>query len=284
MPGDVHGRDLLVEHLRPSPSELVDRVVDAELIAGDGLRRDHDGVARLDRDGLVVAVCDARERRHRLTLAPGAQHEQALGRKLRGFVRIDDRVFGERDVPEVARDVDVLAHRAADDDDLPPALHGHVGGLLHTVDVRGERGDEDLPLPQREDRAERLTHEALRAGVAGTLGVRRVAEQEIDAPVADLRELADVGLQPVDGRVIELPVPCVHDATRRRLDDERRRVGNRVRDADELHPERAEFERLVARRRGDQLRLLREAVLVELRLHERKRQRSRDDRLHVDLT
>ena len=56
-----------------------------------------------------------------------------------------------------------------------------------------------------------------------------------------------------------------------------------MRDTDELHPERAELERLVARRRGDQLRLLREAVLVELRLHERQRQRGRDDRLHVDL-
>ena len=170
-----------------------------------------------------------------------------------------------------------------DDDDLPAALDGDVGGLLHAVDVRGERGDEDLPLAQREDRAERLADEALGAGVSGTLGVRRVAEEEVDAAVADLGELADVGLQPVDGRVVELPVARVHDAARRRLDHERGRVGDRVRDTDELDPERAELERLVARRRGDELRLLREPVLVELRLHERERQRRRDDGLHVDL-
>ena len=199
----------------------------------------------------MVAVGDARERRHRLALAPGAEDEQALGRKLRGLVRVDDRVLRERDVAEVARDVDVLAHRAADDDDLASALHGDVGGLLHAVDVRGERGDEDLPAPQREDRAERLADEPLRAGVARALGVRRVAEEEVDAAVADLRELADVGLQPVDGRVVELPVAGVHDASRRRLDHERGRVGDRVRHADELDPERAELERLVARRRRD---------------------------------
>ena len=73
------------------------------------------------------------------------------------------------------------------------------------------------------------------------------------------------------------------DAARRGLDDERRRVGNRVRDANELYPERAELERLVARRGGDELCLLREPVLVELRLDEPERQRSRDDDVDVDL-
>jgi hypothetical protein len=53
---------------------------------------------------------------------------------------------------------------------------------------------------------------AARSRVPGPLGVRRVAEQEVDAAVADLRERADVGLEPVDGRVVELPVAGVDDA------------------------------------------------------------------------
>ena len=44
---DVHGGDLLVEHLRAGPSQLVDRVVDAELVPWDGLRGDDDGIARV---------------------------------------------------------------------------------------------------------------------------------------------------------------------------------------------------------------------------------------------
>ena len=48
-------------------------------------------------------------------------------------------------------------------------------------------------------------------------------------------------------------------------------------------PERAELERLVARLGLEQLGLLREPVLVELRLHEPEREPRRDDRLHVDL-
>ena len=78
------------------------------------------------------------------------------------------------------------------------------------------------PFAQREDRAERLADEPLGAGVPGPLGVRRVAEQEVDAAVADLRERPDVGLQPVDGRVVELPVARVHDPAGSGLDDERR--------------------------------------------------------------
>ena len=76
----------------------------------------------------------------------------------------------------------------------------------------------------------------------GPLGVRRVAEQQVDAAVAELGELADVGLQAVDGRVVELPVAGVQDAPGRGLDDDRHAVRDRVRHPDELEPERAELE------------------------------------------
>ena len=140
-----------------------------------------------------------------------------------------------------------------------------------------------FPCAKREDRAERLADEPLGARVARALGVRRVAEQEVDAAVPDLRERADVGLEPVDRRVVELPVARVHDAPGVRLDDERDGVGDRVRDADELDAKRAELERRVARRRGHELGLLPEPVLVELRLDERERERRRDDLADVDL-
>ena len=85
--------------------------------------------------------------------------------------------------------------------------------------------------------------ESLGAGHPGPLGVRRVAEQQVDAAVAELGERADVGLEPVDRCVVELPVARVEDASGRRLDDDRHRVGDRVRHPDELEPERAELDR-----------------------------------------
>ena len=77
----------------------------------------------------------------------------------------------------------------------------------------------------------------------GSLGVRGVPEQEVDAAISDLRELADVRPETVHRRVVELPVARVHDAARTGLDDERDRVGDRVGDPDELDPKRAELER-----------------------------------------
>ena len=117
---------------------------------------------------------------------------------------------------------------------LRPNCDGDVDRLLHPVDVRCERGDEDAARAQRDQRAERLADEPLRAGHARPLGVRRVAEQQVDALVAELREPADVGLEPVDRRVVELPVAGVEDAARRRLEHDRDGVGDRVRHAHEL--------------------------------------------------
>ena len=63
--------------------------------------------------------------------------------------RADERVVRRLEVAEVARDVQVLPHRAPDDADLAPGLDGHVDGLLHPVHVRGEARDEHAPLRAR---------------------------------------------------------------------------------------------------------------------------------------
>ena len=106
---------------------------------------------------------------------------------------------------------------------LRPDLDGDVDRLLHPVDVRRERRDENAARALRDDLPERLADEALGAGDAGPLGVRRVAEQEIDAAVAELGEPPDVGLHPVHRRVVDLAVGGVEDAARRRLEQRRRR-------------------------------------------------------------
>ena len=76
-------------------------------------------------------------------------------------------VLGHVDVAEVARDVHVAAHRAADDDDLAAGVDRDVDRLLHPVDVRREARDEHASLPRRDDLPERLADDALGAREAG---------------------------------------------------------------------------------------------------------------------
>jgi hypothetical protein len=132
--------------------------------------------------------------------------------------------------------------------------------------------NDDSPRAQRNQLAECLADEPLRAGHAGPLGVRRVAEQQVDAAAPELCERPDIGLEPVDGRVVELPVPGVEDPPRVGLDDDGHRVGDRVGDTHELQVERPQREGLLPRLDLGEDRRRAESVLVELRLHERERQ------------
>ena len=100
--------------------------------------------------------------------------------------------------------------------------------------MEAKRRDEDAALTQRDELPEGLADEPLGAGDSRPLGVRGVTEQEVDAAVADLGQVADVGAQAVHRRVVDLVVARVHDAAARGLEHDRDRVGDRVRDADEL--------------------------------------------------
>jgi len=71
------------------------------------------------------------------------------------------------------------------------------------VHVRGERGDEDPAGALRDDLAKRLADDPLGTGEAGPLRVGRVAEQQVDAAVADLREPPDISAKAVDRGVVE---------------------------------------------------------------------------------
>ena len=112
-------------------------------------------------------------------------------------------------------------------------------------EANGRRGS--APVRVAEISCERLADEPLGAGHPGPLGVRRVAEQEVDALGCRARRAADVGLQPVDGRVVELPVAGVDDPAGGGVEHDRDGVRDRVGDAHELEPERADLDRLALR-------------------------------------
>ena len=63
--------------------------------------------------------------------------------QLLGELEVDEQAVGHVQQPELAGDLHVAHHRAADQRDLPLGCHGGVEHLLHAVHVRGEAGDDD---------------------------------------------------------------------------------------------------------------------------------------------
>ena len=95
--------------------EAVDDLVDRALVAGDRRGGEDHRVARVQLDRLVVAVGHAAQRRQRLALGPGEDDRDLLVGELVDVARLDEDALRRLDVPERAADVDVLAHRAADE-------------------------------------------------------------------------------------------------------------------------------------------------------------------------
>ena len=91
------------------------------------------------------------------------------------------------------------------------------------------------------------------------------------------REAVDVEVLAVDRRLIDLEVAGVDDDADRRVDRQRHAVRHAVRDADELDRERAD-RHAVARAAPARAARAVEAVLAQLRLDQRQRQRRAVDR------
>ena len=116
----------------------------------------------------------------------------------------------------------------------------------------------------------------LRGGEARHLGVGGVGEEQVDALVAEARELVEVGDPTVERELVHLEVAGVQHDARTGADHDRERVGDRVVDRDELQHERAEGDRLAL---GDLVvdRLL-EAVLAQLGAEQGQGQLGADER------
>jgi len=179
-------------------------------------------------------------------------------------------------VAQVARDPEVLLHRAADDGDLPVEAGRRVQDLLDARDVAGEGRHDDPAVERLHDLAERIADGPLRRRVARVLRPRRVREQADHALLAQLGEDVEVREPAVDGRVVELEVAGVHDGADRRPEGDPHRVGDRMPD-----PERDDGERpdrdLVPGLEPDE-RVVVELVFLDLVAQEPAREDRRVDR------
>ena len=154
----VTGRD----HVAADLVEAIDGFVDRALVAGNRRRREHDGVALVQLHLRVVAVGHPAQRRERLALRSGRDDHELVVAEVVDLARLDHQPGRQVDVPELAADADVLAHRAADERHLAVERRGGVDDLLHAVDVGREARHDDSPLGAREDLLEMRADDRLR--------------------------------------------------------------------------------------------------------------------------
>jgi len=274
VPGDVHPRVGLVDDSRPEPHEPVDDAVDRVLVAGDeGGGEDH-RVPGSHRD-LVVPVRHASEHRHGLALGSGGHEDHLVRRQLLHRAQVHEHAVGHVEVAELRGDPHVPDHGPAHQADLPVVAGGGVEHLLDAVHVGGEGCHHDLPGGLREHRVEHGADVPLVGGEPGDLGVGRVHHEQVHALLTEAREGPEVGDAAVEGELVHLEVAGVEDVAGVGADHDREPVRDRVVDGDELALERPELlDLLLPHREG----VGGDAVLLELRLHERERQLGPHDR------
>ena len=202
----VDGRVAGGDHVRAELVDPVDRLVHGALVARDRRGREEDRVAVVEVDVRVVAVRHPPERRERLALTSGRDHDELVVREVLDLAHADQHSLRDLDVAELAPDVHVLAHRAAHQRDLAPHRLGGIDDLLHAVDVRGEGGHDDPAVAAVERLLEVRTDARLRRRDAGPIHIGRVAAQEQQPVPAELGESRHVGGLAVDGRLVELVV------------------------------------------------------------------------------
>ena len=94
-------------------------------------------------DVTVVVVGHPPEGRERLTLGAGRDHHYPFVGEILDLAGLYQHAVGRVGHAQIGGDVEVLAHRTADQGDLAAEPCGSVDYLLDPVDVRGERGNDD---------------------------------------------------------------------------------------------------------------------------------------------
>ena len=179
-------------------------------------------------DHPMLARGDAHQCRQRLALRTRAENRELVVGNAFVLLRSDEHPGRDVQISELLGDLDVLEHRAADDEAAPSARLRGVDRLLQARDVGREGRHQDAPLRRGEDGREPLADGALARGRPLLLRVGAVAHEQEHTFVADASESCQVGRLALHRRAVDLEVARVHDDARGRAHHERARVGDRV--------------------------------------------------------
>src|SRR5690606_19209137 len=154
-------------------------------------------------------------------------------------------------------------------------VDGRVDDLLHAMHVARETRDDDAARGLRHHLVDDRADLALGRREAGYVGVGRVGQKEVDALLAELREVTEVGDAAVERQLIHLEVARVQHEARLGAYRDREGVRNRVVDGDEFEAEAGDLAGLAL---AYDVRDRRDPVLLELRGREGERELRAIDR------
>src|SRR5438045_6495523 len=97
---------------------MVQHAANRLFVSGDNARGKNHGVVFIDGNEAVTVHGNAREGRHRLSLAAAGQNDDALWVKRTDILRPHDDAVGDTQIVERVRDFDVVDHAAADESDF----------------------------------------------------------------------------------------------------------------------------------------------------------------------
>src|SRR5207302_10245626 len=125
--------------------------------------------------------------------------------------QLDHEALGDVEEAKLLGGTKAVLEAAANDRQAPAGSRGEADDVLDAVDVGGEGRHDDPVRRAGEDLLEGRVEVALGAAGAGALGVRRVAQEQVDPLVPEASETLEVGGPAVRGLDVDLEVAGVDD-------------------------------------------------------------------------
>ena len=249
--GDVNAGGARMHHVAAAAEQVADQPRDDALVAGDRARREHHGVARADGHVAVLVEADHRERRERLALAAGDEHERARGERVAERRRARARV-GAAELQQARDRARSRCCRACAGRGSRPA--GRLGGEPgHASGCAGSRSRSRRPAraracaraPPRRRGPRRPRPACARAAPRWCCRRAAPARRARPTPRAPRRRCALRAC----ACGVDLEVAAREHDAGRRLDRQRQAVDDAVRDADRVHAEGPDLDGLAGPQR-----------------------------------
>src|SRR5690348_6973989 len=141
--GDVNrrGTSAFVIDEDAAAEKMVDHAGDSFFISRNDARGEDDRVVFFDTEETMIVHGDARESRHRLSLAAGSENDELARIERLDVLRADDGAVGDAQLAEGVSNFRVVHHAAADKADFAASRSRDVDHLLNAVYGAGKTGN-----------------------------------------------------------------------------------------------------------------------------------------------
>ena len=189
------------------------------------------------------AVCHTTECRHALALASGRNNDRLVLRIIFQPLNIDQCILRYADTVQVRSGLNNIHHASSLNHNLSAELVSSIDDLLHSIDIRSKRRDDDTCLfmflkQGIKDRSKLF----LRRCEARPFCVGAVAHQCQHTFFSKLGKTLQINRISIDRRIIYLEVACMNDDAGWRINCQRCCIHNTVICLDELNTETSEID------------------------------------------